>query len=150
MKRSAVIYAESADGRRCVALDAGHAVELLAYITQDARHQKKFDAIVALLLNNLRNTDLYDKEAINDRCKDVTAMKLFKGQENDRIYCQQLSQSATDGRRVFVVVAARLHPKKKNQRNKQPEINLIETVAAYQYDYKTFTHLDDDDDAAAN
>lgn len=142
MKRSAVIYAQSDDGRRCVALDAEHEEALLAYITQDARHFKKFTTIVNLLLDNLRNTNLYDKEDINERCKHVTAMKLFKGQENDRIYCQELRQDATGGK-VFVVVAARLHEKKKNQRNKQPEINMIEAVASYEYDYTTFRRPND-------
>lgn len=136
--RSAVIYRESADGRRCVALDATNAAELLAYIGQDARHSKKFNHIVDLLLQGSHNTDLYDKEDINERCRDVAAMKLFKGQENDRIYCKQF----TDGpQKVFVVVAARLHEKKKNQKNKQAEISIIETVATYNYDYATFISL---------
>lgn len=145
--RSAVIYRESADGRRCVALDAVYAADLLEYIMQDERHQEKFDAIVDLLLNGLRNTNLYDKEDINDKCKDVTAMKLFKGRENDRIYCKQGSLPDGSGRKVYVVVAARLHEGKKSQKNTQAEKNLINTVATYQYDYTTFTSLDDDDDA---
>ena len=144
--RSAVIYRESADGRRCVALDAAYAGQLLAYITQDERHQAKFDDIVNILLNNLRNTNLYDKEDINTKSKDVAAMKLFKGQANDRIYCKQGSLSAGDGRKVYVVVAARLHTGKKSQHNTQAEKNLINAVASYVYDYTTFTHLDDDDE----
>ncbi|GAB3638638.1 hypothetical protein GCM10027422_42280 [Hymenobacter arcticus] len=148
MRRDAVIYRTSADGRICVALDLAFAPELLDYISQDTRHQKKFDYIVELLINKLRNTDLYDKEDINERCKDVTAMKFFKGQENDRIYCKQGSLSDETGKPVFVVIAARLHLKKKSETNSKAEINLIETVASYQYDYTTFSNLDDDDDPA--
>lgn len=135
MKRNAVIYAQSDDGRRCVALDAEHASELLAYVRQDERHAKKFNYIVSLLLRGLHAPDLYDKEAINERCRDVTAMKLFKGQENDRIYCKELTDKS---KRVFVVVAARLHERKKSQKNKQAEISLIETVATYSYEYTDF------------
>ena len=146
--RSAVIYRESADGRRCVALDVDFAPELLEYILQDERHRRKFDDIVNLLLAGLRNTNLYDKEDINDKCKDVTAMKLFKGQENDRIYCKQGSLPTEAGGKVYVVVAARLHLAKKSRKNTQTEKNLINTVATYTYDYTTFTSLDDNEDDA--
>ena len=114
---------------------------------QDARHQKKFDHIVNLILANLVNREIYDKEAINDRCKDVTAMKLFKGQENDRIYCKQNSLPDATGQPIFVVIAARLHERKKTQTNSHAEIQLIETVATYEYDYTTFIDSEDDDPA---
>ncbi|MBC8152430.1 MAG: hypothetical protein H7Z72_05920 [Bacteroidetes bacterium] len=130
MKRKAVIFQESANGRRCVAVDAENAEAILAYVTQDSRHEKKFRHIVELILNGLRNTELYDKEEINDRAKGVTAMKFFKGQENDRLYCQEFTTPS----KVFVVVAAELRERKKSQKNKQIEINLIETVASYEYD----------------
>ena len=130
LKRKAVIFQTSTDGKRCVAVDAQNAETILAYVMQDARHQKKFRHIVELILNGLRNTELYDKEDINDRAKHIAAMKLFKGQENDRIYCQELT---TEGK-TFVVVAAELRQRKKSQKNKQIEINLIETVASYEYE----------------
>lgn len=97
---------------------------------QDARHQKKFRHIVELILSGLRNNELYDKEDINHKSRHVTAMKFFKGQENDRIYCQEF----TTGDKTFVVVAAELRKRKKSQKNKQIEINLIETVAGYEYE----------------
>ena len=131
VKRNAVIFQKSVDGRRCVAVDAENAPEILAYITRDKRHEKKFRHIVELILNGLRNTELYDKEEINDKAKGVTAMKLFKGQENDRIYCKEYT---TEEGKVFVVVAAELHEKKKTQKNAHKEINLIETVAGYEYE----------------
>ena len=110
MVRKAVIFQESTDGKRCVAVDADNAETILAYITQDARHEKKFRHIVELIINGLRNTELYDKEEINDRVKGVTAMKLFKGQENDRIYCKEFTTAG----KTFVVVAAELREKKKS------------------------------------
>ena len=146
MKRNAVIYLESADGRICVALDLAFAPELLEYIGRDLRHQKKFDYIVDLILKRLRNTELYDKEDINERCKDVTAMKPFKKQENDRIYCKQGSLPDATGQPIYVVVAARLHERKKSNGNSSAEKQLIETVASYEYDYTTFTRLEDDDE----
>lgn len=130
MKRKAVIFQRSEDGKRCIAVDAQNAPAILDYIMQDARHQKKFRHIVELILNGFRNTEMYDKENINDKSRRVTAMKLFKGQENDRIYCQEF----TAGDKTFVVVVAELRERKKSQKNKQTEINLIETVASYEYE----------------
>lgn len=111
-------------------MDVGNAATLLAYIRRDKRHEKKFRHIVELIVRGLRNTELYNKEDINERCRHVTAMKLFKGQENDRIYCQEVTRAD----RTFVVITAELHERKKTQKNGPLEINLIEKVAAYQYD----------------
>lgn len=131
MKRKAVIFRKSDDGRRCVAVDAENADTILAYIQRDPRHEKKFRHIIDLILAGLRNTELYDKEEINDKAKGVTAMKLFKGQENDRIYCKEYT---TDKGKLFVVVAAELREKKKTQKNAHTENNLIEKVAGYEYE----------------
>lgn len=131
MKRKAVIFKKSDDGRRCVAVDAENALEILTYVKQDPRHEKKFRHIVSLILEGHRNTELYDREEINDKAKGVTAMKLFNGQENDRIYCKEYT---TEEGKLFVVVAAELREKKKSQKNAHKEISLIETVAGYEYE----------------
>ena len=47
------------------------------------------EILVELILGGHINRELYDREEINDKCKGVTAMKFFKGQENDRIYCKE-------------------------------------------------------------
>jgi len=150
VKRDAVIYQESSDGRICVALDAAYAQEFLEYIYQDQRHEDKFKQIVDLILRRISNTDLYDKEDIDSRSKDVTAMKLFKGRDNDRIYCKKGSLPNATGQKIFVVVAARLHKGKKSQGNSNVEKQLIKTVATYEYDYTTFTRIDDEDDLGGN
>jgi len=104
--------------------------EIMAYIDQDERHKKKFRHITDIILSGLRNSSLYDKEDINERCKDVTAMKFFKGQENDRIYCKEV-HSTSD---TLVVVAAVLHCRKKSTRLSKKEISLIEKVGGYTYE----------------
>lgn len=73
------------------------------------KHRKKFQYIVQHILEGKKNLEVYDKEDINDRCRDVTAMKLFKGGSNDRIYCKETKA----GEGVFVVVTARLHEKRR-------------------------------------
>lgn len=130
MKRKAKIIRTSQDGKRQIAVDMENFSGIIGYISQDARHKSKFNDICRLILNGLRNTELYDKENINERCKHVTAMKFFKGQENDRIYCKEIHEK--NG--LFVVVTSELLKRKKTNKNSRREINLIEKVAGYEYE----------------
>ncbi len=111
-------------------MDEENREAILAYLNKDERHRKKFRFIADIILGGFRNTEVYDKESINCRCKDVTAMKFFKGQENDRIYCKEIHSS--EG--TFIVVAAILYENKKTTRLKQEQINLIEKVATFEYE----------------
>jgi len=104
----------------------------MAYIKQDVRHEKKFRYIVELILTNQKFPTLYDKEDFCEDAKGVTAMKLFKGQENDRIYCKEIRRDNKN----FIVVAAELSLKKKTQKLKQKDQNLILKVASYEYEFK--------------
>lgn len=119
----------SGDGKRAIYIDSENKAEILAHFQQSERYAKKFRHIIAIILEGHRNPELYDKEDINERCKAVTAMKFFKGQENDRLYCQEVT--AESG--THIVIAAILHPKKKSQGNSHREIALIEKVAGYEY-----------------
>jgi hypothetical protein len=83
-----------------------------------------------------KNTDLYDKEDINEKCKDVTTMKFFKGQENDRLYCKE--QRTAEG--IFIIVTAELHLRKKNTKLSNKEISIIEKIASYEYEIKRNNH----------
>jgi hypothetical protein len=130
VKRKAVKIRSSTDGKRDIYIDEDNAPNILAYIKQDARHEKKFTFITDIILEGLRNTEVYDKEDFNQKCKNVTAMKLFKGQENDRIYCQEITKDD----RTFVVIVSELHEKKKSQSLSHKEKALIEKVASYEYE----------------
>lgn len=111
-------------------MDNGVAAEVLAYIKQDKRHSKKFAYITDIILNGLKNRELYDKEDIDASTRDVTAMKFFKGQENDRIYCKEVRRK--DGRTMVVIMAV-LHERKKSRKNTNRENSLIHTVGKYEY-----------------
>lgn len=127
MKRTAFVVKTSPDGKRCIAIDSLNADKILNTIKQN-KLVKKFDLICLTILSGIRNSDLYDKEDINNRCKKVTAMK-FKGQPNARIYCQEF---VTDDK-TLIVICAEMLESKKNQKNQHREINLIEKVASYEY-----------------
>ncbi len=124
------IIAKSPDGKRAICIDKENKAEILAYIKQSPRHLKKWRHIIELILGGHKNPELYDKEEINEKCKGVTAMKFFKGQENDRIYCRE--QTTEDG--TYVIVTAEILLKKKSNKVTKKEIPLIEKVGQYEYE----------------
>lgn len=130
MLRKAIQIAISEDKKRILCFDKENAEELSEYVYQDERHLKKFQYIANLILRGLRITDLYDKENIDKKAKGVTAMKFFKGQENDRIYCKEFTRDD----KTFIVVAAELLTKKKSKELKQKTKNIIKNVAGYEYE----------------
>jgi hypothetical protein len=77
--RNILFIKSSKNGKRHLFVDEINAKIIFAYINSDARHRKKFRYISDIAIEGLRNTNLYDKEEINSKCKGVTAMKFFKG-----------------------------------------------------------------------
>lgn len=130
MKRKCKYLIGSKDGKRAIFLDCENADEIYEYLTRDNRHQKKFKFISDIILGGHKNPNIYDKEDINEKCKDVTAMKFFKGQENDRIYCKEIN--TTEG--TFIVVCSILYEVKKTKKLTQEQKNIIEKVGGYQYE----------------
>ncbi len=130
MKRSAIIIRKSKDQKRYIAIDAQTYNVIIGFLKKDKRHQNKFIDIANVILHGLRNPQLYDKEEIDKKSKGVRAMKFFKGQENARIYCKEVTQ--TD--RTFVVIASELIEQKKSQKITNKIKNIIHRVANYEYD----------------
>jgi hypothetical protein len=129
------ILAKSADGKKAVCIDKQNEEEILSYVNQSPRHLKKFRHILQLILEGHKNTNLYDKEDINEKSKNITAMKFFKGQENDRIYC--VEQKA-DG--IYIIVAVEVYEKKKSQKITKKEIPVINKIANYEYKIEEYRH----------
>jgi len=129
MKRKATIIRSSKDRKRYIAIDQDNFEVIMDFLSQDKRHENKFIDICNVILEDLRNTQLYDKENINQKCRDVTAMKFFKGQENARIYCQEVRRKD----KTFVIIASELLDRKKTKKNTHKEKNLIKKVASYEF-----------------
>lgn len=121
---------KSKDGKRIICIDTDNWKAIFDYINQDKKHKKKFEYICGVLLDGHRNTDVYDKENINKKCKDVYAMKFFKGNDNDRIYCKEMSLED----KTFVIIAVELFEKKKTQKNSKKNTPIIEKVGKYEYE----------------
>ena len=130
MKRDSVFLIATQDGKRAIFIDKINASEILNYINRDERHKKKFLFITELILRGIKNPQVYDKEEINGRKTSVTAMKFFKGQVNDRIYCREFS---SNGKRQ-IIMAIILIEKKKTQKLTKPIKSLIEKISKYEYE----------------
>ena len=129
MGRLCQILFETADGKKAICIDKANKAQILAYINKSRRHKEKFLHIVELILGGHRNPELYDKEDINGKAKNVTAMKFFKGQENDRIYCKE--QRTKSG--VYIIVTAEVYERKKTNKVSKKEIPIINKIASYEY-----------------
>lgn len=130
MKRKCEHMISSKDGKKAIFIDSENKEEILAYLHKDARHKKKFKYIVNIILNGFKNPEVYDKEDISKKCKDVTAMKFFKGQENDRIYCKEIKTE--DG--TYIIVTSILHERKKSKGLSVKEKSIINKVGGYEYE----------------
>lgn len=130
LKRKCKYLIGSKDGKRAIYVDSDNEKEIMSYLKRDNRHERKFKFISDIILGGHKNSEIYSKEDINERSKDVTAMKFFKGQENDRIYCKEINTS--EGK--FIVVCAILYETKKTKKLTQEQKNIIEKVGGYQYE----------------
>lgn len=132
VKRIAYIIEKSDTSRRQVCIDAENEKEILEFLKEDPARIKKFRQIVNLLIEGIRNTELYDKEDIDSGCKDVTAMKMFKNGQNIRLYCKE--QKGLSG--TYYIIVSELLKKKKSQKNGNTEKTLIKKVSNYDYEIK--------------
>lgn len=104
--------------------------EILSYLSQDDRHKKKWSYIAGIILNGGYNGEHYCKVEINKQCKDVTEIRFFPGQENDRIYCKEIHTK--DGTKV--IVTSILHERKKTTKLSSKEKSAIQKVGGYEYE----------------
>lgn len=129
-KRKCTHIISSQNGKRAIYVDELNKKEILSYLNRDERHRDKFRFISEIILNNLRSAKHYCKVEINSKCKNVTEMRFFVQQENDRIYCKEF-RSANG---VYIVVTAVLHEHKTSEELSSKEISLIEKVGSYNYE----------------
>lgn len=134
MNRNATLYKQSADGTKLFYIDDLNAKSILGFLASDKANAKKFKYVLELLLeHNHPPRDLYDKENIEAGCEHITAIKLFKGKKNPRIYCQQYT---LQNKKVFVIIASELLVKKKSEGLTNKEKTIIRRVASYNYQLK--------------
>ncbi len=131
MKRKAELVQISNDGKKAFYLDEENSGEIMAFLQSEPANLKKFKTALELILNHQAPKDLYDKENFEKGCEKVTAIKLFKGKKNPRIYCQQFADGDTER---FVIIGIELLEKKKSQKLTSAEKAIIRRVSKYEYD----------------
>ncbi len=129
-KRKAYIIKSSSVTRRAVCVDALNEDEILSFLREDETRIKKFNHVIELLIQGIRVSELYDKEDIDESCKDVTAIKMFKTGQNIRLYCKEQK----DNSGTFYVIIGELLKKKKSNKNTAKEKSLISKVSKYEYE----------------
>lgn len=129
INRTAYILRSSQNGKRHICIDSINEHEILSFLQGKEARVKKFNLAVDLILRNIKNAEIYGKEEISAKAKGVTAIKMFKGGENIRLYCKE--QSNSNG--TFFVIICELLPKKKDQKVKAKIKSIIERVGSYEY-----------------
>lgn len=131
MLRLAVLISSFEDTKTKIYVDAENADDIRQYFESDERHKKKMRFIFETLLRGFKNSDIYTREDFETGTENVTAMKFFKGQENDRIYCQE--NEIGDKR---IIILSELHKRKKSEKLSNKEKAIIRRVSKYEYKYK--------------
>jgi len=131
LRRKAQLIRISDDGKKAFYLDEENSVEIMSFLRSESANLKKFNTSLELILNHRAPRDLYDKENFEKGCEHVTAIKLFKGKKNPRIYCQQYTDGETER---FVIIGIELLEKKKSQKLTSVEKSIIRRVSKFEYD----------------
>jgi hypothetical protein len=131
VRRKAQLIRISDDGKKAFYLDEENSVEIMSFLRSESANLKKFNTSLELILNHRAPRDLYDKENFEKGCEHVTAIKLFKGKKNPRIYCQQYTDGETER---FVIIGIELLEKKKSQKLTSVEKSIIRRVSKFEYD----------------
>lgn len=113
-------------------IDEENHQEIFSYIGQDNRHKNKFLDIVNIIMEGLHNRHLYRREGFDSETKSIHAMRLFVSQENDRIYCKEVSKD----NKIRVVIIGILHLHKTAEGLSDIEKSLIKTLASYDYEFE--------------
>lgn len=93
-------------------------------------NKSKFRSIIYYILQGKYNNELYGKENVSEKAKNITAMK-FKKALNGRVYCKE----------IFVgnkkIVAVHILPNKDFQSASQKSLKpKLESIGGYEYEFK--------------
>ena len=112
-------------------MDENNAEDIIKFLLETDKngkliHKKKFQRILYTVLSGHYNSELYDREEVSTKAKNVTAMK-FKGKLNFRIGCKVIT--CTNKK---VIMVSLFH--KKTQKNSKKEIAIYEAIGGYDYE----------------
>ncbi len=127
MNRKCELYISNEKKNIFIYMDCENKLAFTRYFNQSERFKKKFRHIFSLILENMVNSELYQKLSNYD----IWEIRVFPGQENGRIYCQEIISENKKH-----IILCELHQMKKSQKLKHIELNLIKKVKSYDYGFK--------------
>ena len=96
------------------------------------RNSNRFRRIVYELLQGKYNNDLYGKEEVSHKAKNITAFKFKRNRDtNYRIYCKEYIDELSPN--IKKVVMIRAYNKKTQKIDKKIKL-ILESIANYKYD----------------
>ncbi len=104
-------------------VDNENGEDILKVLTNN-KNKKRLLIIFDTIMNNKYRDDIYGKENISEKAKNITAMKFIN--ENLRIYCKELYK---DGKKIIMIITY----KKKTQKIDKKLKTIIETIGGYEY-----------------
>lgn len=126
-QREAKIIKSNSTTKKYVCVDSTNERDIYAFLAKDATRLKKFNKIIALIAEGIKNSELYKHERDG-----VYAIRMFPQGQNIRIYCKEMS--GKNG--TYYVIVSELLEKKKTQRNGHVENSLIDKVVSYEFKIK--------------
>lgn len=115
--------------KRHLCIDNENRQEMNKIIELVKRKNKKFESIIErTLTNNFLYWENYNKEYINNKAVNITAIK-FMDVDNDRIYCKEVKDAFGN---LYIIMI--LTVKKKVQKNNKSINSLINKISSYEYE----------------
>ena len=115
--------------KRHLCIDNVNRQEMNKIIELVNRKSKKFETIIErTLTNNFLYWENYNKEYINNKAVNITAIK-FMDVDNDRIYCKEVKDAFGN---LYIIMI--LTVKKKVQKNNKSINSLINKISSYEYE----------------
>lgn len=115
--------------KRHLCIDNVNRQEMNKIIELVKRKNKKFESIIErTLTNNFLYWENYNKEYINNKAVNITAIK-FMDVDNDRIYCKEVKDEFGN---LYIIMI--LTVKKKVQKNNKSINSLINKISSYEYE----------------
>jgi len=112
-----------------VYVDESEKDAIMAFVTQNAKTLSRFRRILGTVVQGVYRDELYRKENVSEKARDVTAMKFKGNRVNPRIYCKEFYR---DGKKVVMI---HLLEHKAQQKASDKRIkNRLESIGGYDYE----------------
>jgi len=107
-------------------VDTDYEEELFELLSNNSKIREKFQRCLYLILTGQATMDVYRKEAVSSKAKDVWAIKV----SSYRLYCKEVQESD----KKYVVIAK--HITKNTQKLSKKMKKKIKIIGGYDYEFE--------------